>query len=57
MVEQSCSTILESFLVVDMNTESFGSVKAGPSFVNSNGFFIFLVDDAFSTIDFLEGTN
>jgi hypothetical protein len=52
MVEQSCSTILESFLAVDTNTESFGSVKAGLSLVNSNGFFIFSAEDAFSTIDF-----
>jgi hypothetical protein len=47
-----CSTILESFLALDMNTESFGSVKAGPSPVNNNGFFIFSAEDAFSTIDF-----
>jgi hypothetical protein len=52
MVEQSCSTILESFLALDTNTKSFGSVKAGPSLVNSNGFFIFSAEDAFSTIDF-----
>jgi hypothetical protein len=52
MLEQSCSNILESFLVVDTNTESFGSVKPGPSFVNNNGFFIFLAEDASSTIDF-----
>jgi hypothetical protein len=52
MVEQSCSTILESFLVVDTNTESFGSVKPRPSLVNTNGFFIFSAKDAFSTIDF-----
>jgi hypothetical protein len=32
--------------------ESFGSMKAGPSLVNSNGFFIFSAEDAFSTIDF-----
>jgi hypothetical protein len=38
--------------VVDTNTESFRSVKAGPSLVNSNGFFIFSAEDAFSTIDF-----
>jgi hypothetical protein len=52
MVEQSCSTILESFLALDTNTESFESVTAGPSLVNSNGFFIFSTEDAFSTIDF-----
>jgi hypothetical protein len=52
MLEQSCSTLLESFLVVDTNTESFGSMKPGLSFVNNNGFFIFSVEDAFSTIDF-----
>jgi hypothetical protein len=52
MLEQSCSNILESFLEVDTNTESFGSVKPRPSFVNSNGFFIFSTEDAFSTIDF-----
>src|SRR5665811_1472715 len=50
--KHDCSTILESFLVVDTNTESFGSVKAGPSLVNTNGFFIFSAEDAFSTIDF-----
>jgi hypothetical protein len=52
MVEQSCSTILESFLVLDTNTESFGSMTAGPSLMNSSGFFIFSAEDAFSTIDF-----
>ena len=52
MVEQSCSIILESFLVVDTNTESFGSVKARLSLINNNGFFIFSIEDAFSTIDF-----
>jgi hypothetical protein len=52
MLEQSCSTILESFLVGDTNTESFGSMKPGPSFMNSNGFFIFSTEDASSTIDF-----
>jgi hypothetical protein len=52
MLEQSCSTILESLLVGDTNTESFGSVKPGPSYVNSNGFFIFSAEDASSTIDF-----
>jgi hypothetical protein len=46
------STILESFLASDTKTESFGSVRAGPSPVNSNGFFIFSAEDAFSTIDF-----
>ena len=44
--------IEHSFLVVDTNTESFGSVKAGQSLVNSNGFFTFSAEDAFSTIDF-----
>jgi len=52
MIEHDCSTILESYLVVDTNTESFGSVKAGPSLVNSTGFFIFSAEDACSTIDF-----
>src|SRR5450759_5205202 len=52
MVEHVCSTILDSYLVVDTSTESFGSVKAGPSLVNSTGFFIFSAEDAFSTIDF-----
>jgi hypothetical protein len=49
---RDCSTILESFLAFDTKTESFGSMRAGPSFVNSNGFFIFSAEDAFSTIDF-----
>jgi len=39
-------------VVVDTNTESFGSVKEGLSLVSSNGFFIFSADDAFSKIDF-----
>jgi hypothetical protein len=52
MIKQDCSTILDSYLVVDTNTESFGSVKSGPSLVNSTGFFIFSTEDAFSTIDF-----
>jgi hypothetical protein len=52
MIEHDCSTILDSYLVVDTSTESFGSVKAGPSLVNSTGFFIFSAEDAFSTIDF-----
>ena len=51
-IEHDCSTILESFVVVDTNTESFGSVKGGPSLVNSTRFFIFSIEDAFSTIDF-----
>ena len=38
--------------MVDTNTESFGSVKEGLSLVNNNGFFIFLAEDVFSTIDF-----
>jgi hypothetical protein len=38
--------------VGDTTTESFGSVKPGLSFVNSNGFFIFSAEDASSTIDF-----
>lgn len=50
--KHDCSTILESFVVVDTNTESFGSVEGGPSLVNSTGFFIFSAEDAFSTIDF-----
>ena len=52
MLEQSRSNILESVLVVDTNMESFGSVKAGPSLVNSTGFFIFSAEDACSAIDF-----
>jgi hypothetical protein len=52
MVEHDRSTVVESFVVVDTSTESFGSVKAGPSLVNSTGFFIFSAEDAFSTIDF-----
>ena len=52
MVEQLCSNKLESFLVVDTNMESFGSVKAGLSLMNSNGFFIFSTEDVFSIIDF-----
>lgn len=52
MVKQECSTILDSYLVVDTSTESFGSVTPGPSLVNSTGFFIFSAEDAFSTIDF-----
>ena len=52
MIEHDCSIILESFVVVDTNTESFGSVKVGPSLVNNTRFFIFSAKDAFSTIDF-----
>jgi hypothetical protein len=39
-------------LVNATNTESFGSGKAGPSFVNNKGFFMFSTADASSTIDF-----
>jgi hypothetical protein len=62
LLEQSCSTRSESFLVgatktesflVDAtNTESFGSGKPGPSFGNSKGFFLFSATEASSTIDF-----
>jgi hypothetical protein len=52
LLEQSCSTRSESFLVDGTNTESFGSGKPGPSFGNSKGFFIFSAVDASSTIDF-----
>ena len=52
MIEHDCSTISESFVVVDTNTKSFGSMKAGSSLVNSTRFFIFLAEDVFSTIEF-----
>jgi hypothetical protein len=52
LLEQSCSTISESFLVGAINMESFGSRKPGPSFGNSKGFFMFSATDASSTIDF-----
>jgi hypothetical protein len=52
LLEQSCSTRSESFLVGATNTESFGSGKGGPSFGNSKGFFMFSTADASSTIDF-----
>jgi hypothetical protein len=51
-LEQSCSNILESFLVDVTNTKSFGSRKARPSFINSKGFLMFLTGNASSTIDF-----
>ena len=37
--------------------ESFGSGKVGPSFGNSEGFFMFLVADASSTIDLSRAAN
>jgi hypothetical protein len=62
LLEQSCSTKsesflvgatnIESFLVGATNTESFGSGKRGPSSGNSKGFFMFSAADASSTIDF-----
>jgi hypothetical protein len=51
-IQQSYSNISKSFLVGATNTESFGSRKAGPSFVNSKSFFMFLVTNAFSIIEF-----
>ena len=54
LLEQSCSNILESFLVGATNTESFGLMKPRPSFGNNKGFFKFLVANASSTIDFLK---
>jgi hypothetical protein len=58
LLEQSCSTRSESFLVGATNTESFlvgatnmksfGSGKPGPSFGNSKGFFMFSAANALS---------
>jgi hypothetical protein len=52
LLSQSCSTKSGSLLVDATNTESFGSGKAGPSFGNSEGFFMFSAADASSSIDF-----
>jgi hypothetical protein len=52
LFSQSCSTKSGSLLVDATNTESFGSGKAGPSFGNSEGFFMFSAADASSSIDF-----
>jgi hypothetical protein len=49
--KQSCSNVLVSFLVDATNTESFGSRKAGPSFVNSKEFYMFSAAYASSIID------